>query len=79
MGARIAQLVESLDLQSVDRASKPAGFFLVWDFSKPLTPNCYRVLITTVKKNGGPNLWIIRAKITPRLFKIHLSPLENCS
>jgi len=42
-GARIAQLVKSLDLQSKDCRFKPhyqRGVFLVWAFSKPLTPNC---------------------------------------
>jgi len=31
------------------------------------------------KSNGGPNQWIIRVKITPRLSKIHLSFLINNS
>ena len=34
-GARIAQLVKSLDLLSLDHRSEP-----VWALSNPLTPNC---------------------------------------
>jgi len=31
------------------------------------------------KNHGGPNQWIVRVKITPRLSKIHLSLLINNS
>ena len=31
------------------------------------------------KNNGGPNQWIIRFKITPRLLKIHFSLLIKSS
>ena len=43
VGASIAQLIKSPDLQSIDRRFEPycrQGVFLVWAFSKPLTPNC---------------------------------------
>ena len=42
-GARIAQFVKSLDLDSKDCKFEPhcqRGVCLVWVFNKPLTPNC---------------------------------------
>jgi len=81
-GARIAELVKSLNLYSKDcRFDSHCQRSVFW--YRPLSSLSLQIASVASghhgKNNGGPNQWIIRVKLTPELLKIHLSLLVKSS
>ena len=69
------------DLQSLERSNLTASEVCFW--YGPLASPSLQIASVALeyhgKNNWGPNQWIVRVKITPRLLKIHLAFLNKSS